>query len=276
MDKNNQFVAFKPKQKSPKILILDIETAPILAHVWALFDQNVGLNQIEKDWHVISWSAKWYGDSANKIMYMDQRNAKDISNDKVILEEIWKLIDEADILVTQNGNAFDIKKLNARFLAHGFQPPSPSKQIDTCLIAKKKFGFTSNKLEYMTDRFCIKYKKLKHKRFPGHEMWKECLAGNLAAWNEMERYNKRDVLSLEELFTILRAWDNSINMSLYKDGSAAETCSCGGKKFERRGFYYTAVAKYQRYRCCKCGTWTRGRDNMIDKERRKGLRVRLP
>jgi hypothetical protein len=259
--------------KSPKILVLDIETAPILASVWSLWEQNVGLNQIEKDWHVLSWAAKWYGEPAAKTMYMDQRSAKNIADDRAILLELWKLIDEADVLVTQNGNKFDIKKLNSRFLYHGFGPPSPSKSVDTFLIAKKKFGFTSNKLEYMTQNFCKKYKKSKHKKFPGFELWKECLSGNKLAWTEMEKYNKWDVLSLEELYAVFRPWDNQVNPDLYRDGSSS--CSCGHKTMQKRGFYYTAVAKYQRYWCPKCGAWSRGRKNEIDSEKRKGLRVSL-
>lgn len=262
------------KPTGPKILILDIETAPILASVWSLWDQNIALNQIEKDWHVLSWAAKWYGEPASKVKYSDQRSAKDLSDDRAILLELWKLIDEADVLVTQNGNKFDIKKLNSRFLLHGFGPPSPSRTVDTFLIAKKKFGFTSNKLEYMTGKFCKKYKKLKHKKFPGFELWKECLGGNLAAWAEMEKYNKWDVLSLEELFTVFRPWDNSININLYSD-SESVACSCGNKTLQRRGYYYTAVAKYQKYWCSRCGAWSRGRKNELDSEKKKQLKVRV-
>ena len=44
----------------PKILVIDIETSPVLANVWRLFKENVGLNQIQKDWHLLSYSAKWF------------------------------------------------------------------------------------------------------------------------------------------------------------------------------------------------------------------------
>jgi hypothetical protein len=260
----------------PKILVFDIETAPIIAHVWRIWDENIGLNQIKKDWHVLSWSAKWYEDPPSKIMYRDQRDAKNIENDKEILKDLWELIDQADILVTQNGVSFDVKKLNARFLANDLPPPSPCKNVDTFLIAKKKFGFTSNKLEYMTDKFCKKYKKLKHKKFPGFELWSAVLAGNKDAWKEMERYNKHDVLALEELFTKLMPWDNSINFNMYDYTDESNVvCSCGCKKFEKRGFYYTATAKFQRFRCTKCGAWTRGRKNELLKERRESLRMNL-
>ncbi len=256
--------------KSPKILLLDIETAPMLAYVWSIWEQNVGLNQIKADWHLLSWAAKWLDDSPTKIMYMDQRNRKDLTDDKEILKGIWDLMDEADIIITQNGRAFDNKKLNARFVMNGLKPPSPYKQIDTKELAKKKFGFTSNKLEYMTDKLCKKYKKLKHGKFSGMELWIQCLKNNPAAWREMEKYNKYDVLSLEELYNVLSPWDTTINFNLYRE--SGDSCNCGSKKFHRRGFAYTNTGKFQRLVCIKCGSWTRDNINLIDKFHKKSLR----
>lgn len=265
----------KKKPSGPRVLLFDIETSPILAYVWGLWENNVSLNQIHTDWHVLSWAAKWLDEPANKVMYRDQRNAKSIEDDSAILKELWKLLDEADIVITQNGRAFDQKKLNARFILNGFQPPSTFKHIDTKLLAQKHFGFTSKKLEYMTDKLCTKYKKLKHKKYAGFDLWKECLAGNVDAWNEMARYNKYDVLSLEELYRKLVPWDSSINFSLYSD-SEERVCKCGGKEFHRRGHVYTAVGKYQCYRCKKCGAETRDRENLFSKEKRASLRVGTP
>jgi hypothetical protein len=254
----------------PKILVMDIETAPILAHVWQLFDVTVGLNQIVSDWHLLSWSAKWLGEK--EIFYMDQRHEKNVQNDKKLLEGMWKLLDECDAVLTQNGKRFDIKKLNTRFVINGMQPPSSYKHIDTYQIAKSKFGFTSNKLEYMTDKLCTKYKKLKHKKFPGHEMWFECLKGNKKAWKAMEKYNKYDVLSLEELYTKLAPWESPINFSLYED-HLTPTCSCGSTKFIKIGYAYTGTGKFQRYRCKSCGSETRSRENLFTKEEKAKIRV---
>lgn len=256
------------KQNGPKILILDIETAPIIAHVWGIWDQNVGLNQIKADWHVLSWSAKWFG--KKEIMYADQRNSKNIEDDKKLLSEIWNLLDEADIIVTQNGKSFDQKKLFARFILNGMKPPSSFKHIDTKQIASRRFAFTSNKLEYLTSKLCKKHKKLKTKKFQGFELWKACLSGNKAAWCEMERYNKQDVLSLEELYTVLIPWDNSINFALYTD-EPVTICSCGSKQLKRNGFSYTSVGKYQRFKCVSCGAESRSGENEFSKEKKQSL-----
>jgi hypothetical protein len=155
------------------------------------------------------------------------------------------------------------------------KPTSSYKHIDTKIIASKHFGFTSNKLEYMTDKLCVKYKKLKHKEFPGHEMWTECLAGNPKAWAAMKTYNKYDVLSLEELYHILIPWDNSINFNLYHD-EVDHVCKCGSTTFARNGFYYTSAGKYQKHKCKQCGAEIRDKLNLFSKKKRDSLKISPP
>lgn len=256
------------RRKGIKILLFDIETAPIIAYVWSIWEQNVGLNQIKADWHILSWAAKWFGEK--KILYKDQRSIKNIEDDKKLLGQIWKLLDEADVVVTQNGKKFDVKKLNARFIYHGFKPPSPFKHIDTLVLAKKHFGFTSNKLEYLANTLKTKTKKLSRREFDGFDLWKECLAGNKKAWREMEKYNKADVLALEQVYEKLIPWDSSINFNVFHDGQE-HICTCGSTHFHRRGFAYTDVGKFQILRCVQCGKSTRESKNLFSKEKRASL-----
>lgn len=256
------------KNDRPRILLFDVETAPIIGHVWGLWDQNVGLNQIKSDWHVLSWAAKWLG--STEVMYADQRRASKIENDRVLLKGIWKLLNAADIVITQNGISFDVKKLNARFIYHGFKPPSGFKHIDTLRLAKKHFAFTSNRLEYLANVLKTKTKKLGRRKFDGFTLWSECLKGNVEAWNEMERYNKQDVLALEQVYERLIPWDSTINFNIFRHDNE-HTCTCGSKKVERRGFVYTEAGKYQRYQCYVCGKWTRGSLNLLSKEKRQTL-----
>lgn len=255
-------------KSGPKILFFDIELAPIVAEVWDLWDQNVGLNQIVTDWSVLSWAAKWANNK--RVIYQSVQGQTDLRDDKVILETIWKLLDEADIVVTQNGVAFDSKKLNARFIIHGMPPPSSYKHIDTCKLAKKHFKFTSNKLEYLTDKLNTKYKKLKHKKFPGHELWKECLKANNEAWKEMKKYNIWDVLALEELYPKLIAYDHnsSINFALYNKNAEKDDflCKCGSTERTKYGYAFTKVGKFQRYKCVICSNESRGSENILKKK----------
>lgn len=254
---------------SAKILVLDIETAPLLAYVWGLWENNVALNQIHSDWYVLSWCAKWF--DSDEILYMDQRNAPDIENDRETLNGIWNLLNEADVIITQNGKKFDAKKLNARFVIQGFQPPSSYKHVDTLQIAKKHFAFTSNKLEYMAEKLNVKFKKLQHENFPGFELWSECIKGNRAAWDEMEKYNKHDVLALEELFKKLIPWDNSYNPNLYHDETHT-VCTCGSTMFNKWGFRYSPTGKFQRYKCRNCGSEFIDKENLFDSMKKLTLK----
>lgn len=260
------------KNNGPKVLIIDIETAPIKAAVWALFDQNIGLNMIESDWHILAVSCKWLGEAPNKAFYMDQRNAKNVEDDRKILEAVWKLMDEADIVIGQNSKRFDVKKLNARFILNGMQPPSSFKQIDTLVVAKKHFAFTSNKLEYLSDKLCKKFKKKVKRKFSGYDLWRECLDGNMAAWKEMELYNRLDVLATEEVYNKLIPWDNGINFNLYTNDNSQNTCKCGSTDFMKKGFFFSPSGKFQRYRCKDCGNETRSKENLLSVEKRKSLR----
>jgi hypothetical protein len=261
----------KKQQSGPKVLILDIETRPMECYTWGIWDVNVPLNMIKRDWGILSWAAKWLGSPVSEVMYEDLRRSKDIYDDSKLLKRIWQLLDEADIVVGQNSKAFDIKKLNARFLKHKMGPPSPFRQIDTKQIAGKHFALTSKKLEYMSDEFNTTYKKQKHEEFGGFSLWEECLAGNQKAWKAMEKYNIFDVLSTEELFTVFQQWDQAIDFNVYHD-KITTVCNCGSSDFMKRGFSYTTSGKFQRFKCVKCSAWTSGKTNLLTKEKKKAMR----
>lgn len=248
----------------PKILFIDIETKPVLAQVWRLFDQNVGLNQIQEDWSILSYCAKWKGDE--NIIYEDLQGEEDFEDDSKLLAGLWKLMNEADFIVGQNSKRFDVKKINARLVLNGYPKPSTFRQIDTLEIAKRQFGFTSNRLEYMTDKLCKVYKKLTHKHFPGHILWSECLKNNPLAWAEMREYNVNDVLSLEELYDTFSSWDNSLpNFDVYVD----EVLDMS--EWVHDGYHYSNIGKYKRYRNVKTGVQRRSRVNELSKEKRDSL-----
>ena len=257
----------------PRILLLDIETAPIYGAVWRLFKQNVGLNQIQKEWYMLSYCAKWYGEDA--VSYEDKRDSWADETDFSLLESLWSLLDKADFIIAHNGKGFDIRKINSRFILNGMKPPSAYRVIDTLEIAKNRFGFTSNKLEWLTDKLCTQYKKNKHGKFPGFDLWSECLKGNIEAWEEMEEYNIYDVLSLEELYNILRPWDTKHpNVNLYYEDTRTR-CRCGSYHLELNGYAYTNISKFDKFQCQDCGAEVRGRTNLLTKEKRASLKMNV-
>lgn len=258
-----------------KILLIDIETKPIEAHVWDIWQQNVGLNQIVADSSVMSFSAKWL--EKDEIIYHDNRKSKDFEDDKKLCEIVWHLLDEADIVVGHYSKNFDIPKLFGRFLFHDMNKPSDFRQVDTKEIASKYFKLTSNKLEYLANFLKVKFKKLTDRKFAGHALWSECMKGNAAAWNEMQAYNIMDVRVLQEVYHKLKKWDKSINYDVYHDGLENICPCCGGKSFvthKVKPFIFTNTGKFDRLICTnsKCGRELKGKVNLLSLKKRKSLK----
>lgn len=231
-----------------KILLLDIETSPNLAHVWGLWQQNVGTNQLLEASETLCWAAKWYGE---KTIYFSGINKDDPS---VVIAQIHQMLEEAEVVIHYNGKKFDIPTLNKEFLLHGFPSPAPYKQIDLLRVVRSNFKFPSNKLDYVAQRLGLG-KKVKHE---GHELWIKCMNGDPVAWTKMERYNKQDVVLLEKVYDKLLPWIKSHpNHNLYND--MEHSCpNCGSSKLQRRGTNCTVGGVYQRYQCTSCGSWSQG------------------
>lgn len=167
------------------------------------------------------------------------------------IDEIHRLLDAADAVVTFNGDHFDLPTLNKDFLIEGQGPPEPYQSIDLYKVVKRKFKFPSNKLTYVTDRLGLGG-KVPHE---GHTLWVKVMAGDEKARKTMEKYNKGDVILTEKLYDKVLPWiPNHPNRLLFA-GDACVRCSSG--VLTKRGFYYTASAAYQTYRCSSCGGYQR-------------------
>ncbi len=250
----------------PKILIYDIETAPILADVWGLWQNNVGLNQIHKNGYVMSWCAKWLGE--DHTYYMDCRN-KGEKDEKRIVKGLVKMLEEADMIVAHNGDNFDWKWVAGRAIIYGIPPMAPVRKIDTLKVVKANFRFPSNKLEFVAKALKCEEKSA-HGKFSGHSMWTECLKGNQEAWQEMEDYNRQDVITLEEVYMKLRPWmKNHPNIGVYNDVEIPQCPRCGGTHLNKRGFVYTNASRFQRLRCMDCGSWSRQKGTLLTKTKRE-------
>ncbi len=239
-----------------KILHLDIETAPSVAHVWGLFKQTVSLSQLMESSYMLCWAAKWHREE--EVFFNSVRK----SSKERMLQEIWSLLDEADVVVHYNGKKFDIPTLNKEFVLAGFTPPSTYKQVDLLSVAKSQFRFTSNKLAYVSEALGLAGKTAHE----GHALWVKCMADDPEAWGKMEAYNKQDVVLLEEVYNILLPWIPSHpNVALYKDSGIPMCTNCGSIELRKKGFAYTTVSKFQRYVCKGCGKNVRGRENLADR-----------
>jgi len=263
--RNNRVTVPTPHE-APKILLFDIETAPMKSFLWSIWQKGVQPDQVTNDWFILTWAAKWLFDSKTMSEGLTGKEARKESDTR-ILKGVWQLLDEADMVIGHNSDRFDIPRLNTRFLINGMGPPLPYRSIDTLKVAKK-FAFTSNRLDQVN-----KTLGLPRKMETKFELWKKCVEGDEKALEKMRKYNKRDVNILEETYLTLRPWITSHpNIGLYIELNEPVCSNCGSTNIMWKGHYYTNVSKFRSGRC-ECGAIVRMRQNEFPKEKRKTLAI---
>jgi hypothetical protein len=225
----------------PRLLGLDIETAPAIAYVWGMHDQNIGLDQLVQPSRVLCWSAKWFGEK--KILYMDER-----SGARKMLSTLRDLMEESDGVVTYNGSAFDLQKLDGEFIFHRLPPCPPLTHIDLYKTVRQ-LGYISGKLAFVGPHL----KLLSKEKTGGFALWVGCMNGDKKSWAEMRKYNMRDTEILELLYNSLKPYIKS-HPAL---GSGCPVCQ--GTRLQQRGFRRTTVSKIARLQCQDCGSWSSGK-----------------
>ena len=259
----------------PRILTLDIETAPYEGYFWDIWEQNIGLDMITQEWTILSYAAKWL--DRPQMIYEDVngRGKGKIRDDRKLLKSLHSLLDEADIVVAQNGKKFDARKINARMLMENFKPYSPIKIIDTYLECRSLAAVTSTRLAWLS-KYLADVEKSDHRRFPGFELHAECLKYNQAAWREIKKYNKTDVISTEQVYLRLRPWIKSHpNVGTYAESVGAVCPKCGSGELQKRGVAVLSQGRYARLQCMSCGGWSRTKEQLIDRDQRKRLLVNV-
>lgn len=232
-----------------KLLTLDLETSPSVAHVWGLWDQTVSLSQLRETTRVISFAAKWYGQP--KVIFRSEFH----DGRETMILEAHRLLSEADAVIHFNGSKFDIPHLKREFAQAGMPPPAPFQEIDLLKVVKRNFRFLSNKLQHVSTELGLEG-KVQH---TGHDLWVRCMAGDEKAWGLMRRYNKQDTVLTEELYDRLLPWINSHPHSgLFVDDDNPRCARCGSERLQRRGYAFTNLSKFRRYQCQGCGSWSRG------------------
>jgi DNA polymerase elongation subunit (family B) len=238
-----------------KILVADIETAPNVVHAWGLYNINVALNQIVTPGRVLCFAAKWHEDKSKVMFYSEFHHGRE-----TMLQAAYDLLDEADVVVGWNSKKFDVPWLMGEFAKMGWTPPSPFSQIDLCLVARRTFKLTSNRLDWVAGELLGEHKL----STGGHGLWTACLNGDEKAWKTMQRYNVADVRITDRLLERLKPWVKDWpNPQLYS-GADPESCpQCGSENLVSRGLAYTKLSAYRRYRCSDCGRWARGQKRVI-------------
>jgi transposase-like protein len=261
-----------------KVLFLDLEVSASIVAAFSMFKHFSTPDHVIQFPYILTYAANWLHEDTNKIecLGLDDFDTfeKDHRNDYELVVRLWKLLDEADIVVGQNLARFDDGWFNQRAAYHNLPPPSPYRVIDTLMGLKKAMALPSNSLGYSTKYFDLPHKKLHNE---GISLWIRCMDGDEEAFSMMKIYNVGDIPTLRELYLKIRAFiPNHPNVALYF-GNTGETMRCpvcGSEHLEKlEGKAYTNLSIFDAYRCGNCGTVKRsGVSDITSKQRKNYLR----
>ncbi len=241
----------------PVIKLWDLETGFNVVNLFSLFQPGkyIHYSAIEQERYIICCGVKELGvDEVATFAINDTKTwAKDPTNDKELVKWILDELSDADVLIAHNGDHFDMKYINTRAIFWGYDPLPPIPTIDTLKMARGKFNFNSNRLDYLAQ-----FLGVGAKINAPQALWGKALHGDSTAVDSIVDYNIGDVHLLEKVYTKLAPYcPSKLNMALYSDEE--EVCPlCGSEDLEKRGFATKKTGVYQRYRCTDCGSWSQG------------------
>lgn len=240
---------------SAKILLLDIETSPGEYYSWSKDPQYLSPEKRIKDWSILCWSAKWLfqPEIMGEIVTPEEAINR---TERSIMGGIWELMNKADIVITQNGIKFDIKRLNTKFIKWGYSQPSHYLNIDTLKVAKEKFANTYNSLEEMgKDLLNLEDAKIKMDM----RDWKKCVTGHQDYLDKMLTYCMNDVAPLlEDVYLAMRSWMIHPNLNLFTDHDRDVCPACESEELVWGEKYMTPSGVWNGFRCSSCGSLGRG------------------
>ena len=199
---------------------------------------------------MLSFAYQWLGEKKIHVRALSDYRGfnKDHRNDRNLVQELRGVLSDADILVAHNGDRHDLPKLNTRLIFHGMDPLESKRSIDTYKAAKRYFKFSANSLNHLGTYLGFGGKKVT----TGWEMHRRCIEGDAKAFNELKRYNARDVDLLNKVYLRLRPFlVNHPNLTYY---SRVDGCpACESPTIKPDGWFYLKSGKKKRHICKECG-----------------------
>lgn len=227
-----------------KILLIDIEWKPATAYVWRMWDENISPDQLIDHGGMLCFCAKWSG-SKDFLFFSEWEDGRE-----GMAQAALDLLNEADAVVTYNGDRYDLPKILGEILLAGLTPPPPVTSIDV-LKTVKKMGFVMNRLAYIGPLLSVGG-KVKHE---GFNLWKDVMNGKETAKAKMRRYCIQDVRLLEKLYQRVRPF---IKNHPHMGATKKECGACGSNHVQSRGYRRTKHYRIQRVQCQSCGSWSEG------------------
>lgn len=201
---------------SVKTLLFDIETSPILAYTWGVWQHNIQPAGIVEDRKILCICWKELGKRG-----VSGRVVGDGVSERDVIEAFRAAAEDADVLVAHNGDKFDVKHLNAKLIEYRIDPLPKLHTVDTLKEVKKIAKFTYNRLDFLAQKL---FGVGKHDT--DFDLWKGVMGGDAKASARMLAYCKNDVILLERLYVALRPYfKNHPNIATH-DSMNCPRCNC--------------------------------------------------
>lgn len=248
-------------ENSPRIVLFDLETIPILKEVMKIYPgigAYPGLTFKASITSIICFGFKVFGEkkvSCVNAWDFEKRWKKNVNDDYEVVKKAYDILKDADAVVTHNGKRFDWKFLQTRLLFHRLPLLPKINHIDTCAVSRGNLMAYNNKLNTL-GKFLIGEEKLEN---GGWDLWVKVLERDKKSTKLMSDYCKQDVLLLEKVFKrLIPLVKNMPNQNLYLVGGSKRVCpSCGSTRLISSGIRATTTRTYRRYSCKDCGSWSR-------------------
>lgn len=236
--------------KKPKIVSFDLEVSPALGWFYPP-TYETGILRVADRQKLMSFAWQIVGEKkiTGRTLYDMETYKTNPHNDKLLAEELHKVMSGADILLGQNSDNFDIKMANYFFIKNGLEPIPPTKSLDTKKIAKRYFRFANNTLDNLGEELGVGGKTKNTYK----DLWVDAyLHGDKKSWKLMNEYCKNDVRITTEIYLKMRGFMRN-HPNLSRLSGDFDSCPfCGGFNYRVRAYRYTNTARYHQYSCNDC------------------------
>ena len=264
-------------KKKPQIISFDLEVSPAVGWFYPPTWETRVL-KVEDRQKLMSFAWNIVGETTRRkvngkwektpmvhalSMYDMPSYKKNPQDDKEIVEKLHEVMSQADILLGQNSDKFDVKMANYFFVKNGLDPIPPTKQLDTKKIASRYFRFPNNTLDTLGEELGVGGKT----DITQGDIWYDCyVKGDKKAWKLMNEYCKNDVRVTTDIYMKMRGFMRN-HPSMSRISGDWDSCPrCGSFSYRIKAYRTSNTSKYRQYQCNDCRGFFSDRKAVTEKE----------